>query len=471
MGVITDIDLGTKPDSTKWLSDPGAKGAGRFMARLNSGGGCQFYFRYTNSSGKREFLPLGVYDARGAKGLTLKQARKQAGDYSRLYQSGIKDLIEHLAALRGAETAQIEAARAAAEAETASLAAKHAAAEAETKRLEARRTVRTAFEYWSEIKLSTRKDGGAAVLRMFKVDVLPIIGDKYIAELTRSDVLEVIDRIQKRGANEQARETFTCLRQLCRFAYAREWTDKEPTAILSKSDLFGKKEERERTLSEDEIKQLSRTLPNAGLLITSQLAVWIALSTTCRIGNLMEARWEHVDIDKGTWFLPDTKNGKPFTIFLSDFAIQQFKTLKTISGTSDWCYPNRADTDHVCEKSATKQIVDRQLIGDKVPMKNRTKHKDALSLPGGKWTMHDLRRSGASLMTKLGVLDVVADKCLAHTEENKVKRIYLRHDYKDEMRAAWRLLGERLELLADINSVNVVPMTAKKKSAATRSSI
>jgi len=371
----------------------------------------------------------------------------QAGDYSRLHQSGIKDLIEHLAALRAAEAAQIVAGRAAAEAETARLAAEQAAIEAESKRLEARRTVRTAFEYWNEIKLSTRKDGGAATRRMFNVDVLPIIGDKYIDELTRSDVLDVINRIQKRGANEQARETFTCLRQLCRFAYAREWIDKEPTAVLSKSDLFGKKEERERTLSEDEIKELSHRLTNAGLLVTSQIAVWIALSTTCRIGNLMEARWEHVDTDKGTWFLPDTKNGRPFTIFLSNFAIQQFEKLKTISGTSAWCYPNRSGTDHVCEKSATKQIMDRQLIGDKAPMTNRTKHKDSLNLPGGKWTMHDLRRTGASLMTKLGVLDVVADKCLAHTEENKVKRIYLRHDYKEEMREAWRQLGERLSLL------------------------
>jgi integrase len=464
MGVITDNDLGTKPDSTKWLSDPAAKGAGRFMARLKPGGGCQFYFRYTNSSGKREFLPLGTYDARGTKGLTLKQARMQAGDYSRLHQSGIKDLIEHLAALRAAEAAQIVAGRAAAEAETARLAAEQAAIEVESKRLEARRTVCTAFEYWNEIKLSTRKDGGAATRRMFNVDVLPIIGDKYIDELTRSDVLDVIDRIQKRGANEQARETFTCLRQLCRFAYAREWIDKEPTAVLSKSDLFGKKEERERILSEDEIKQLSHMLPNAGLLVTSQLAVWIALSTTCRIGNLMEARWENVDIDKGIWFLPDTKNGKPFTIFLSDFTKQQLKTLKTISGTSAWCYPNRSGADHVCEKSATKQIMDRQLIGDKAPMTNRTKHKDALNLPGGKWTMHDLRRSGASLMTKLGVLDVVADKCLAHTEENKVKRIYLRHDYKDEMREAWRLLGERLDLLTSPETSNVVPLGGRSRS-------
>lgn len=70
--------------------------------------------------------------------------------------------------------------------------------------------------------------------------------------------------------------------------------------------------------------------------------------------------------------------------------------------------------------------------------------------------MHDLRRTGASLMVALGVLPEVADKCLAHTEENKIRRIYLRHDYANEMREAWRLLGERLEMLTRTDAGNVV---------------
>ena len=51
------------------------------------------------------------------------------------------------------------------------------------------------------------------------------------------------------------------------------------------------------------------------------------------------------------------------------------------------------------------------------------------------------------MMTALGVLPEVAEKCLNHTEESRVKRTYQRHSYEAEKRAAWLLLGGRLELL------------------------
>ncbi|MNG32941.1 hypothetical protein D3C84_1190730 [compost metagenome] len=50
-------------------------------------------------------------------------------------------------------------------------------------------------------------------------------------------------------------------------------------------------------------------------------------------------------------------------------------------------------------------------------------------------------------MTALGVLPEVAERCLNHTEENKVKRTYQRHSYAKEMAEAWRLLGDHLEQL------------------------
>lgn len=73
-------------------------------------------------------------------------------------------------------------------------------------------------------------------------------------------------------------------------------------------------------------------------------------------------------------------------------------------------------------------------------------------------------------MTILGVLPEVAERCLNHTEENRIKRTYQRHTYINEMREAWRLLGERLELLTDTNNANVVSMKAKKKPTTTASS-
>ena len=61
-------------------------------------------------------------------------------------------------------------------------------------------------------------------------------------------------------------------------------------------------------------------------------------------------------------------------------------------------------------------------------------------------------------MVALGVLPEVAERCLNHTEQNRVKRTYQRHSYEREMREAWRLLGKRLELLTRTKAGNVVTL-------------
>ncbi len=89
-------------------------------------------------------------------------------------------------------------------------------------------------------------------------------------------------------------------------------------------------------------------------------------------------------------------------------------------------------------------------------MSKRTKHTKTLILSNGKWTPHDLRRTAATLMTALGILPDIADKCLNHKEPNRMRRTYLLHSYDNEKQAAWNALGERLQLLtAKINS-NVI---------------
>ncbi len=79
-------------------------------------------------------------------------------------------------------------------------------------------------------------------------------------------------------------------------------------------------------------------------------------------------------------------------------------------------------------------------------------------LTGGKWTPHDLRRTGATIMGNLRVQPDVIEKCLNHTEENKIKRIYQRQELKQEQAEAWRVLGERAVLLLTMDGSNVVLM-------------
>jgi len=108
----------------------------------------------------------------------------------------------------------------------------------------------------------------------------------------------------------------------------------------------------------------------------------LALSTCCRIGELLKARWEHIDLVRGTWLIPEenAKNSKTHTVELSGFAKNNFNTLRTLTGTSEWCYPNRKGTQSVCVKTVTKQLGDRQRTNP--PMNRRSKATGSLCVPG-----------------------------------------------------------------------------------------
>jgi integrase len=332
---------------------------------------------------------------------------------------------------------------------------------------EARLTVTELFERWVRVELSRRKDNGAEICRAFTKDVLPKLGNLAAEDVRRTQIAATLDAVVERGARIVARNMLGDIRQMYGFAIARGLVENDPTSHMKRDD-YGRKVERERVLSEAEIKLLYAAMPNAKLAKANEFALWIQLATACRIGELLQARWEHIDFDAGIWRTPQhiAKNNKEHIVALSDFALEKFKALKAINGKKsvehkdapcEWVMPARLTSSHIDLKTLSKQVADRQR-GAKEAMSNRSPHRSALVLPGGKWTPHDLRRTAATLMVSLGVQPEVVEKCLNHVEQNIVKRIYQRHSYAAEMKQAWKLLGERLDLLTCNQVGNVVPI-------------
>lgn len=307
---------------------------------------------------------------------------------------------------------------------------------------------------WHDTDLINRKDK-PEIVRMFNKDVLPVLGDLFVEDVRKGHITQVTDALLVRGVAHLARNILKLMRQMFRFAVDRDVVEFDPTASLSITKTTTKPTERDRTLSEIEIRALARQLPEAHLLKSTECAVWIALSTMCRIGELSKAKFSDIDLQLKTWTIPkeSSKNGKAHIVYLSDFALAQFKTLKEYATHDVWLFPNRGNTSHVCEKSITKQVGGRQAENI---LSNRSKDNRALVLSGGKWTPHDLRRTGATVMGDLGIAPDVIEKCLNHTEENKVKRIYQRQKMEAEQREAWRILGDRLKLLVNTDASNVV---------------
>lgn len=386
-----------------------------------------------------------------------------AGKRRRMGFGGLTDVSLALArskrdAARGAIKQQIDPQLQLQE-RTAAQAAKRAALEAEKSRL----TIKDLFEKWERLELSSRKDGGKEVKRSFKKDVLPKLGKLAAEEVKRTNVAAILDGVVERGSRIVARNLLGDIRQMYGFAIARGLVENDPTSHMKRDD-YGKKKERDRVLSESEIKQLHTALPTAKIADTNALALWIQLATACRIGEVVQAKWADVNLDAATWRIPSNiaKNEKEHIVALSPFARAKFEALHTITSKKkdetacEWVMPARLKDSHLDLKTITKQVADRQR-GNKKAMSNRTPYGNALLLPSGKWTPHDLRRTAATMMVSLGVMPEVVERCLNHVEQNRVKRIYQRHSYVAEMKQAWYLLGDRLALLTS-KADNVVTL-------------
>lgn len=416
-----------KPQPDEYLL---ADGGGLYL-RVRPDGSRAWLFRYS-FGGKRRKVGLG-----GAEAVSLAAARQEA--------QWLRDIIA------AGTDPQIERAQRKADQET------------ERKRIEAqaaRLTVGQLFDRWERLELARRKDKGAEVRRCFEKDVLPTLGKVAAEDVTRAMIAGVLDEVAERGARIVARNLLGDLRQMYGFAIKRGSVEHDPTSHLKRDD-FGRKVERARVLSESEVRELARLIPDADLWDSSASAIWIMLSTCCRVGEIAAARIEHLNLDAGTWTIPaeNSKNAKAHTIYLSEFARCHFVELKERAerlGRGYLC-PAKNKDGHVSPKSLAKQVGDRQRVGLE-PMKGRTPLTESLVLTRGKWTPHDLRRTGATMMGTLGVRPDVIEKCLNHVEQNRLVRIYQRQELKEEQREAWRLLGERLDLLTRNDLENVIPL-------------
>ncbi len=490
MGVITDKQLQAKP-STKdiWMIEDGPRGAGRFVARITPAGERLFYFRYTGSSGDRVRLPLGSFP-----GMSVKQARAKFEELAALYRAGHRDLREHLnRMLADEELAREQHRREQADAEL--------RAEAERNR---RKTFHQVFEQWRATELRPRiradgkrigrKDGGHYVFEQFSRHVLPGVGNIPIEDITKADLLALLDAQTTAGKSRTANVLLADLKQMLAFALDRDMIKLNPLASVRKGKIGGKDTERERVLSVEEIELLAtRTLP-----ARLSAAIWLTLATGARVGELMGAVWDDalptdahtkrahvdslrrltdsmgckfgiVDLKGRTWYLPTTKNQRSHTIHLSPFAVKQFESLlelrEVMRGDSNghlspWVFPATDNSKPVHVKSFGKQLADRQR-GPEARLQGRTAQTQALALPEGRWTAHDLRRTAATRMADLGISGDVIDECLNHVSSSRMTKVYVRSRRLEHQSKAFEALGSWLTSLKEgVQSASVYRFAA-----------
>lgn len=424
---LTDLAIRNLKSQTERMV---ADGEGLYL-RVRPGATNKIWiFRFTQS-GKTWKIQLGTYPYMG-----LSEARERARALAREHKAGLNPVFERDRRREEARLRELEASM--------------------------KPSVEKLFFNWMAIDLKDHKDGGFAVRRAFEKDVLPAIGHLRVEDVQKTHLTSIVDSIVGRGSLRMAKVVFSLMRQMFRFAQDRDVISADPSQSIRKSKIGGKDVERDRVLSESEIRHLAEVLPKSGLRETTQLAIWIMLSTCCRIGELTRARWADIDLAAGVWHIPkeNSKNGRPQVIYLSEYAQKLFGRLRAqqslfhesaISVTIapiTWVYPNRNGSRPLDRKTISKQISDRQRANDIFYKRAKEAFKTSLILTSGKWRPHDLRRTGATLMVSLGVLPEVVERCLNHTEVKRLRRIYQQHEYRKEMAEAWHLLGSHLQAIS-----------------------
>lgn len=347
------------------------------------------------------------------------------------------------------------------------------------------------YQTWIRDGVS-RADGNDYIIRTFKKHALPSLGKIELRHLTEHDLRDVYRAIIAAGKTPTAVELSKDIGQMLRWGEKRKpWRalmiDGNPSELVEVMKLVANDYTKERTrqLSIEEIVKLHTIFTTMNqnyadapkkyeaerpMKQEAQIALWLCLGTLCRIGELLMTEWKHVNLEQRTWFIPaaNTKGqrGKKRDqlVYLSDFTHAKFSQLHALTGDRLFAFPAKYNEGHVCIKTISKQVGDRQ-----VKFKSRTRklqlrvENNSLVVGDMEWTPHDLRRTGSTMMQKLKINGIkvsreVVNLCQNHVIGSMVDRVYLLDDYADEKRVAWEKLGDRIEAI--LSSSNVVSLKA-----------
>jgi integrase len=282
----------------------------------------------------------------------------------------------------------------------------------------------------------TRPSTAWATERVFNRIVLPAWRGRTIDSIRKRDVIELVESVAGSGRGYLANRTLGTLSKFFNWLVARDALAFSPVTGVERPH---KEEVRERTLSDAELRVLWLACEGDGPF---GQALRVLMLTGARRNEVSQMRWSEIDED-GTWTLPRerSKNRRPHKISLPSQAQAIIAAM-----------PSIADCDFVFTADGKK------------PVTGWDKAKVRISVRAGiaadSWRLHDLRRTAASGMQKLGVSVPVIERALNHTSGTfrGIVGVYQQHDYADEVRIALQRWADRIEEIIGGKPAKVVKL-------------
>jgi len=375
--VLTDTKLkNLKPqDKIYKVSDRD----GLYVAVLTSG---SVSFRYDyRINGRRETLVIGQY---GRDGISLAEAREELISAKKLLKAGQSPSAakrDGIKKIRGAETFAVHT---------------------------------DAYMRHVVLADSTRAMKQSVIDR----DIMPVLGNKMMAEITTSMVRDLCDRIVERGGRATAVQAREIISSVYRFANDRGHGLFNPASDIKPSSIAMFKP-RERCLQPEEVGIFFRTLDNVGAMATMKLALKLVLLTLVRKSEFTEATWKEVDFKKCTWTIPAArmKGSRSHVIYLPTQAQDLMVGLQMCAGGSEYLIPGRYSVSKPLSNGALNRLINTTV---------ETAQREGLGLEH--FAVHDLRRTASTLLHEAGYPSDWIEKALAH-EQKGVRAVYNKAEY------------------------------------------
>jgi integrase len=349
--------------------------------------GC-LIFRYDyRLNGRRETLTLGRY---GDAGISLARAREKCLDARRAVAEGRSPSQEK---------------------------------QREKRRLKEARSFGQFGERWFEeapMAESTRSMRRV----IFDRDIVPVWKNRLLTEITPDDLRALCLKVKDRGAPATAIHIRDIVKQIYGFAILHGERIKNPADDVGPASI-ATFVPRDRALSPTEIRIMLRQLELVPTLPTIRLGLRLILLTMVRKSELLEAVWDEVDFENAVWSIPKErmKRGKPHNVYLSRQSLDIMVALKTCAGNSHNLLPSRYDADAPMSRATFNRIT--------YAVVERAKKEN---LPLDPFTVHDLRRTGSTLLNELGFNRDWIEKCLAHEEGRSSRGVYNKAEYELQRR-------------------------------------
>lgn len=407
----------------KILYDTEIKG---FVARCLDSGTVSFGYRYRNEKGQSRWDALGVYGS-----ITPDEARGLAKKRAGVVADGRDPVAEK-------EETRTEAKR---------------AKVADTNTVDA---ILDRFE----ARYSSKLRSGDQIKRAFKVYVRPRIGEKSVYDLKRRDIVDMLDGIEDDNGPVMADRVLAHVRKAFNWWMVQDEDFKSPIVRGMARTKPGERS-RDRILADDEIRDVWAALELVDAPECYPAYVRNLLLTATRRNESSELHTSELDGD--VWIIPADryKNKKDHVIPLSAMALENIRSAPTPKGkgeNSRFLFSTTTANRPMGKTafsgfSKAKAALDREIA----------KQRKAAGRPKmPRWTLHDLRRTARTLMSRAGVPEDYGERALGHLIGG-VRGTYDRYEYLDEKRKAFEALAGLVALILNPPSGNVVQIARGSK--------